>query len=66
MGMQVTRDRLVRDFEIAEKVEASRQTGSGYPGGTPKSTLHIPAQCAHLCLRRGTAHMLKKKGLPSR
>ncbi|CAL8466811.1 g6347 [Coccomyxa elongata] len=29
---KVTRDRLIRDFVIAEKVEASRQTGSGYPG----------------------------------
>ncbi|KAK9916785.1 hypothetical protein WJX75_006984 [Coccomyxa subellipsoidea] len=29
---KVTRDRLVKEFSIAETVDVSRQTGSGYPG----------------------------------
>lgn len=33
LGLQVTRDHLLRDFEIQEGVDVARQFGSGYPAG---------------------------------
>ena len=47
--VQVTRDRLLRDFPFEEAAEISRETGSGYPGGV------TPLLC--ICATAATRHM---------
>ena len=43
--MQVTRDKLLQDHLYKEKVDISRETGSGYPAGTQCMT----SFCQHMC-----------------
>ena len=40
--VQVTRDKLLREHLYNEKVDISRETGSGYPAGMPSMIL-----CSH-------------------
>lgn len=50
---QVTRDKLLREFEYLEGLDFSRETGSGYPGG--ESLVHL---IFNICTSRCVLHCL--------
>lgn len=63
LGLQVTRDHLLRDFEIQEGVDVARQFGSGYPAGDASVQL-MTAKFMH-CMDAGLRLSFRAYSLPN-